>query len=257
MEELELEREEEKKALERSKNEMAIATTGLFFLIFLVPIGFGQFGFPINLYLGVSVAIHEVGHLLFGVLGGGDRIITTAGGTLFEYLNPVVAVVFFARDKRGAALAMIFFACMGSVMPYTASYMENSNAPYGTSYFGGITGNANDMGPTNHDWHIMFSEWGVLERGHEIAAYVRAFGEVFMLIGIVGSVLGFWFMLNYTPAGFSELVVLGSVVSGAYFAWKLSMPQLSLCMAFTILALVWIGVRRWKIKDAYRKGERT
>ncbi len=260
MEDLDLEHEEEKKKLESSKYELSIATTGTFFLLFLVPISFGIFGFPINLYQGVSVAIHEVGHPLFHLLSGGDGVIGALGGTLFEYLNPLVAVIYFARKKRGAVLAFIFLACMGSAMPWTAAYMESAGNPWGeTSYFGALLGQHNDMSTENHDWHIVFSAWNLMGKEHIIASYVRGVGEVFVLIGVIASVFGFWFLLNYNPADFSELILMGSVPAALYFVWEGALLQLTLSLLFVLSGVIWLGVKRIrrkkKAKIEYEKRE--
>jgi hypothetical protein len=253
--------EEKGGALESSKNETAIATTGTFFLLFLVPVAFGLFGFPINLYEAVSVAIHEVGHLVFGIIGsvlGAGRILGVAGGTLFEYLNPLLAVIIFARTRRGAALAMVFLACMGSAMPYTARYMENASDPYGgTSYFGHIIGTSNDMNPQNHDWYIMFSEWSLLGKERAIADYVRTLGEALVLIGVIGAIVGFWFLMNYSPAGFAELALVGGMPSALYFGVVMKFPQLTICLVLIALAVFWLAATNWWGKRGRKLVQKT
>ncbi len=239
-----VEREQKRNKLNSERNDRAIATTGLLFVIFLIPIAFGIFGFPFNLYLGVSVAIHEVGHLLFGILFGWDSVWAVAGGTIFEYANPLLAVLIFGRSRRGAALAMIFLACAGSAMPSTARYMESAEYPYGTSYFGNIAGKPNDVNSYSHDWSRMFTEWGMLGSEFEMAAYVRRIGEAFVLAGVVGSAVGFWFLLNYSPAGFPELLLVGGIPSALYFGVRGEPVQLAVCGGIVFLSISWYALMR-------------
>jgi hypothetical protein len=258
------EHEENERALdgEPSQDEVAIFTTGVFFLIFLGPLALGLFGFPINLYLGVSVAIHEIGHLLFGIIGsalGAGRLIGVAGGTFFEYMNPLLAVLVFARNRRSSVLALIFLACIGSALPSTAAYMATASNPYGTSYFGNITGRPNDVNSNNHDWSIMLSALGLLGKEQAIAPYLTAFGDALVLCGIIGAIIGFWLLMDYRAEPFPELLIAGSLPAAAVFLFRGAFLQTSLCGLLVFIGAGMVVYRGsaelpWKKRKVDEKG---
>ncbi len=234
-----VEQEQAENKLDSKKNEMAIASTGLFFLIFLLPVAFGIFGFPFNIYVLFSIAAHEAGHFFSYFLFGSNSIFTVAGGTGLEYAVPVLSMLIFGRSRRGAALAMIFVACLGSIMPNTAHYMESAEIPGGTSVGGAVRGVRGDMNPYSHDWNRMFLELGLLGHEYEIAAQLMKISQALVLVGVIGSVVGFWFLMNYSPASFPELLLVGGIPSALYFGAIAAPFQLAVCGGLIFLSLAW------------------
>ncbi len=242
---------EEQEPIDRVQDrdyEIAVVTTGMFFLLFIMPILLMALGSPINLYLALHAPIHEAGHFIFNILSAGNRIIAVAGGTFFSYLLPVLGVVIFANVKRGAAVAMIFLACIGSVMPHDAWYIESASHPYVRAYL-----TLQTTSPETHDWYILLSHYGLLGKEYEIGRYVRTFGDVFLLVGTIGSVLGFGLLLNRSSIGFSGLMLMAGIPSAVYFLIRMNWTQLAITLVLLFLAAAWLVLRNRKNLNGWKK----
>lgn len=113
-----------------------------------------------------NLIVHEGGHLLFGWFG---PTLGIWGGTLLQWLVPLLlAVYFFAqRQVQGLAFAMFFFF---ENWLYTAIYMADARAmalPLVTT---------GDSDFVEHDWHTIFSSLGVLQYDRQIASIVSFLG---------------------------------------------------------------------------------
>jgi hypothetical protein len=118
-----------------------------------------------------NLIVHEAGHLLFGWLG---PTLGVWGGTLLQWLVPLLLAAYFFTQRQTAAFAFCLFFFFENWL-YTATYMADARAmslPLVT---------VGDPDFAEHDWHTIFSSLGVLQYDTTIAAIVRLLGWCGML----------------------------------------------------------------------------
>jgi hypothetical protein len=141
----------------------------VFYVLFLLHALTNKSGFLIIDY--VFLPIHEGGHLLFGYLGS---MIGIWGGTLMQLLVPLALAIYFAyqRHTTGTAFcAFFFFENFLNISVYMADARRQELQLV-------TAGSGEDV---MHDWFVIFSSLGVLERDTMIAGIVRFLGWVGML----------------------------------------------------------------------------
>lgn len=116
----------------------------------------------------VNLVFHEAGHLFFTPLG---RTMHFIGGTIGQLIFPVVVAVYFWREKKyfeaGVGLIWLGESCL-----YTGEYMGDAVDQLLPLVGGGI-----------HDWHFLFSQWGVLDSTNTFSSFVYLLGGVILLFG--------------------------------------------------------------------------
>jgi hypothetical protein len=149
-----------------------------FYLLFLLYAANSRSGF---LFLDfANLAIHEAGHPLFGILGGGAETgfgytLMVLGGTLLELIVPLAcaAYFFFRRESTGTAFCAFWFF---ENFLYIGSYMSDAR-----------TRAQPLVGSGDSDWEVLFTQWNLLLHDTQIAHVTRTLGW----IGMVASVA--WF----------------------------------------------------------------
>ena len=142
-------------------------------LIFYVGFLFYAFGkSPASLFIhSANLVVHEGGHLLFGWFG---PTLGLWGGTLLQWLVPLLLAAYFFTQRQTSAFAFCTFFFFENWL-YTATYMADARAmilPLVT---------AGDSDYVEHDWHTIFSSLGVLQYDTKIAAVVSFLGWCGML----------------------------------------------------------------------------
>ena len=141
-----------------------------FYVVFLI-YAFSRHGGSLVID-SANLVVHEGGHLLFGWFG---RTIGLWGGTILQWLVPLLLAVYFFRERQPAAFVFCIFFFFENWL-YTATYMADARAmalPLVT------TGDADYV---EHDWNTIFSSLGVLPYDTRIAAVVRVLGWCGMLV---------------------------------------------------------------------------
>jgi len=118
-----------------------------------------------------NLVVHEGGHLLFGWFG---QTIGLWGGTILQWLVPLILAAYFFHQRQPAAFVFCLFFFFENWL-YTATYMADARAmalPLVT---------VGDPEFAEHDWHTIFSILGVLDYDTTIAAVVRLLGWCGML----------------------------------------------------------------------------
>jgi hypothetical protein len=118
-----------------------------------------------------NLVVHEAGHLLFGWFGSSIGI---WGGTLLQWLVPLLLAAFFFVQREPAGFAFCMFVFFENWL-YTAAYMADARAmtlPLVT---------VGDPDGAVHDWHFIFSQLGVLSHDTAIAALTRSGGWIGMM----------------------------------------------------------------------------
>jgi len=145
-------------------------------LIFYVGFLFYAFGkSPASLFIhSANLVVHEGGHLLFGWFG---PTLGLWGGTLLQWLVPLLLAAYFFTQRQTSAFAFCTFFFFENWL-YTATYMADARAmilPLVT---------AGDSDYVEHDWHTIFSSVGVLQYDTKIAAVVSFLGWCGMLLTV-------------------------------------------------------------------------
>ena len=117
----------------------------------------------------VNLMIHEAGHLFFSWLG---ETIMILGGTLGELLVPLLcaAYFFFHRETTGFAFCSFWFF---ENFPYIGTYMSDARDQALPLFGGG-----------EHDWGLLFGQWGVLQHDRVIGGVTRDIGWIGMLLTV-------------------------------------------------------------------------
>lgn len=116
-----------------------------------------------------NLMIHEVGHPLFGVFG---YTIMILGGTLAELLAPLgcAAYFFVKREVPGFAFCMFWFF---ENFLYIGVYMADARAQALPL-----------VGSGDHDWAILFGQWGLLLQDRKIGYLTRSLGWIGMVAAV-------------------------------------------------------------------------
>lgn len=127
---------------------------------------------------GLNLALHEVGHAIFGWLGEFPGIL---GGSLFQCLCPAIAFSVFLRQKDRFALSFCF-AWLGTNLYDVALYVSDARSmelPL-VSPFGG-----SEDGEVIHDWNWILERLGWLAHDQAIAGFLRIVGSAAFLTFLV------------------------------------------------------------------------
>jgi hypothetical protein len=124
---------------------------------------------------GLNLAIHEIGHVLFGFVGD---FIGIMGGTILQLAAPLITVWMFYRQRDFFAIA-IALCWLGTSFFDVAVYAADARA--GDLPLVGLGG-----GDPEHDWFIMLAETDLLN--HD-----QAIGGMFRWLGIASFVAGLGF----------------------------------------------------------------
>lgn len=138
-----------------------------FYLLFLIYAARDRSGF---LFLDfANLMIHECGHPLFSGLGYTAMIL---GGTLAELIVPLLCTGYFfwKREIAGTAFCAFWFF---ENCPYIGTYMADARAQ-----------DLPLVGSGDHDWGILFGQWGLLAQDQKIGGATKAIGWIGMLAAV-------------------------------------------------------------------------
>ncbi len=140
---------------------------------------------------GVNLAFHEMGHAAFFWLG--DRILTTAGGTIFQIGIPIAAGAYLLHKQRDPFGAAVCAFWLGTALFSAGAYAADARAqalPL-VSPFGPVDSDS-------HDWTVMLMKYGMLSRDQEIGAALRSGGVLAMVAAIAVGAWVLWVMAKAT-----------------------------------------------------------
>ncbi len=170
----------------RAMSRAALVGWLAFYALFLLHAATNKDGFLILDH--VNLVIHEAGHMFFS---WGGYTLTILGGTLGELLVPLAIAIYFfwRRETTGVAFAAFWFF---ENFLYIGTYMMDARTlalPL--------------VGSGEHDWEILFGQWGLLVHDGAIGAATRTIGW----LGMLGTVV--WLVWMYrrtvrilsTPSG--------------------------------------------------------
>jgi len=124
-----------------------------------------------------NLAVHEGGHLLFGWFG---RTIGLWGGTILQWMVPLLLAAYFFRERQTAAFVFCAFFFFENWL-YTATYMADARA----MVLPLVSAGGGDSDYIEHDWNTIFESLGVLAYDTKIGAVVNFLGWCGMLACVV------------------------------------------------------------------------
>ena len=123
---------------------------------------------------GLNLAIHEIGHVMFGFLG---EFIGIAGGTILQLAAPALTVWLFYRQRDFFAIA-VALCWLGTSFFDVAVYAADARA--GDLPLVGLGG-----GDPEHDWFIMLAETDLLYQDRAIGGFFRWLGILSFAAGLL------------------------------------------------------------------------
>ena len=158
----------------------------------------GYPGDPLHttIFDGISLGFHEMGHAAFSWTG--SRLLTVAGGTIFELGIPLLAGVYLLLKQRDPFGATVCVFWLGTALWHTAAYVGDARAQ--------VLPLVSPFGPVDsdsHDWTYMLMRFGMLSRDWEIAGYFRLAARFAMLGSLLGGGWIVWVMrrVHTSPTG--------------------------------------------------------
>jgi hypothetical protein len=130
-----------------------------------------------NPFGAMTLIVHEAGHAAF--LWSGGRLLTVAGGTIFQLVVPALVAWLFwrRRDLFGVTVALFW---LGTSLVDAGIYAADARAQLlpRVSPWGG----EDDV--FAHDWTYMLMRFGALSRDEVIGARFRALGMTLMPLAL-------------------------------------------------------------------------
>jgi hypothetical protein len=148
-----------------------VVTVGLTIYGFILLRDPGAYGFLDN----VDLAIHEAGHLVFGIFG---EFLGFAGGTLMQLLMPTTFLVYFLRRSDGHG-ASIMLWWIGQNCWNISVYVKDTQVQELPLVGGG-----------EHDWVYLLDRLGWYARDQQVGDAFYTVGVVLYVAAIVWGFLG-------------------------------------------------------------------
>lgn len=136
----------------------------------------------------LTLAIHEGGHLFFGLLPLGQSLVV-AGGTIFQLAAPIATMVMFWRQPDYFAVG-IGGAWLATSLFNVAVYMND--APVMELPLVSIGGDQ-----AGHDWNTMLDALGVLASAPALASAVRAAAVLVLALSLAWGAWTCWLMARH------------------------------------------------------------
>jgi hypothetical protein len=123
-----------------------------------------------------DLVFHEAGHIIFSPLG---RFMTVLGGSLLQFLIPVIAAIAFVRqeEKFGAAVCAWW---AGQNLVDLAPYIADARA-LRMVLLGGKTGAEVE----GHDWEFILTRLGMTHLDRQLGFTAYALGLIIMVAALV------------------------------------------------------------------------
>jgi hypothetical protein len=157
------------------------ACAGIFFVwgILFVFSSVNRPAFGYGFWHLINLPFHEAGHIFFRPFG---RFVTSLGGTLGQFLMPLVCMGVFLVKTRDTFAAGFSLWWLGESMIDIAPYIDDARR-LTMPLLGGNTGETSPYG--FHDWEYILTEAGLLRFDHTIAVLTHGMGVVLILLTFV------------------------------------------------------------------------
>jgi len=125
-----------------------------------------------DLFDDVNLAIHEAGHVFFGVFGDIPGVL---GGSLFQVIVPAVFAGYFFRSRQRFSGAMTL-AWVAQSLVNVSIYISDARAQELD-----LLGGENSI----HDWWYILINWDLLDADLRIGSFVRFIAAMLFLAALV------------------------------------------------------------------------
>jgi hypothetical protein len=132
-------------------------------------------------FKGITLAFHEMGHLLFIPLG---RTMMILGGSITQLVVPVFATLYLLikqRDYFGGVFGSCWLAFSSWDLALYVGDSRTENLPLVSM----------GTGQPEHDWSTLLTQWHVLNHDTKFAFVIRVFATVLWLASMY---VGSWLM---------------------------------------------------------------
>jgi len=123
-----------------------------------------------------DLVFHEAGHIIFSPFG---RFMTVLGGSLMQFLVPVIAAVAFVRQEDPFSAAICGWWA-GQNLIDLAPYIADARALQ-LILLGGHTGAEVE----GHDWEFILTQLGVTHLDRQIGTTAYAIGVLIMIASLI------------------------------------------------------------------------
>ncbi len=130
-----------------------------------------------SIFDGINLGFHEMGHAAFSWFG--NRILTTAGGTIFQLGIPIAAGAYLLhrqRDPFGAAVCVFW---LGTALMGAGVYAADARAQ--------VLPLVSPFGPVDvdsHDWTVLLMKYGKLSQDQRIGGALQRAGIFSMMLSL-------------------------------------------------------------------------
>ncbi len=128
----------------------------------------------------VNLPFHEAGHIVFSLFG--NALLTSMGGTLLQFIMPLVCMFTFLFQNRDPFAAAIALWWVGENFVDIAPYIADARAGV-LPLLGGNTGQSAPYG--FHDWEFILGELGLSHLDLAISYLSQIFGIIVMIAAVV------------------------------------------------------------------------
>ncbi|MGI1679247.1 MAG: hypothetical protein K6L75_10975 [Cellvibrionaceae bacterium] len=139
-------------------------------IVFIAYVFWLMFFYRYHFIDNVNLVFHEAGHIFFTPLG---RTLHFLGGTFGQLAFPVAIAIYFWKEGKffEAGIGGIW---LGESFLYMAEYMGDAVEQVLPLVGGGI-----------HDWHFLFSQWGVLHKTNTLSGFFYFMGCIILLVSLI------------------------------------------------------------------------
>ena len=123
-----------------------------------------------------DLIFHEAGHFVFAPFG---RFMTVLGGSLLQFLIPVIAMVAFIRQEEPYSAAICAWWA-GQNLVDIAPYVADARS-LRLTLIGGRTGAEVE----GHDWEFILNSLGISHYAHPLGYATHAIGIVIMIGALI------------------------------------------------------------------------
>jgi hypothetical protein len=123
-----------------------------------------------------DLVFHEAGHIIFAPFG---RFMSVFGGSLLQFLIPVIAAIAFARQEERFSTAVCAWWA-GQNLVDVAPYIADARA-LRLTLIGGRTGAEVE----GHDWEFLLNQLGISHYAHPLGYTTHAVGIIVMVAALI------------------------------------------------------------------------
>jgi len=130
-----------------------------------------------SIFDALTLGFHEAGHAAF--MWFGNRILTAAGGTIFQIAIPLVAAWYLAWKQGDPFGATVCLFWLGTSLVGAGIYAADARAqalPLVSPF--------SAMDVDSHDWTVMLMKFGMLSRDQAIGAFLVDTGQAVMVASL-------------------------------------------------------------------------